>query len=90
MTVTIILRCYAVLIHIRLTTADEPDQVYGGGVRHYVIVEDVDSHFEMIKKNGIVAVPHEVEVRPLMSFITVPDPDNHQIVFGTKNQVYYD
>jgi len=32
----------------------------------------------------------EVEVRPWMSFVTVPDPDNHQIVFGTKNQVYYD
>ena len=77
-------------IRIGLTTAEEPDQVYGGGVRHYFIVEDVDSHFEMINKNGIVAVPNEVEVRPWMSFITVPDPDNHQIVFGTKNQVYYD
>lgn len=77
-------------IRIGLTTAEEPEQVYGGGVRHYFIVEDVHSHFEMIQKNGIVAVPNEVEVRPWMSFITVPDPDNHQIVFGTKNQIYYD
>ena len=54
------------------------------------IVDDADNHFEMAKKNGIVAVPNEVEVRPWMSFITVVDPDNHQIVFGTKNQAYYD
>lgn len=77
-------------IRIGLTTAEEPDQVYGGGARHYFIVEDVDSHFEMIRNSGIVASPNEVEVRPWMSFITVPDPDNHQIVFGTKNQAYYD
>jgi len=44
----------------------------------------------MAKKNGITAVPNEVEVRPWMSFTTVVDPDNHQIVFGTKNQIYYD
>jgi len=77
-------------IRVGLTTAEEPDQVYGGGVRHYFMVENVDGHFEMVKKNGIVAVPNEVEVRPWMSFITVADPDNHQIVFGAKNQVYYD
>ena len=77
-------------IRIGLTTADELDQVYGGGVRHYFIVEDVHSHFEMIEKNGIVAAPNEVEVRSWMSFFTVADPDNHQIVFGTKNQIYYD
>ncbi len=77
-------------IRLGLTTAEVPDQVYGGGVRHYFIVEDVDSHFEMAKKNGIVAVPNEVEKRPWMNFFTVVDPDNHQIVFGTKNQAYYD
>lgn len=77
-------------IRIGLTTADDPDQVFGGGVRHYFMVEDVDSHFEMIEKNGIVATPNEVEVRPWMSFITVADPDNHWIVFGTKNRNYYE
>ncbi len=77
-------------IRIGLTTAEEPEQVYGGGVRHYFIVENVDSHFEMIRKNGVVAIPNVVEVRPWMSFITLADPDDHQIVFGTKNQAYYD
>ncbi len=77
-------------IRIGLTTAEEQDQVYGGGVRHYFIVENVDSHFEMIRKNGVVAIPNVVEVRPWMSFITLADPDDHQIVFGTKNQAYYD
>lgn len=75
---------------IGLTTADELNPVYGGGVRHYFIVTDVHSHFAMIRDNGIVARPNEVEVRPWMSFFTVADPDNHQIVFGTKNQIYYD
>jgi catechol 2,3-dioxygenase-like lactoylglutathione lyase family enzyme len=77
-------------IRVGLTTADEPEQVFGGGVRHYFLVEDAHTHFEMIDGNGIVAVPHEVEERPWMNFFTVPDPDNHQIVFGTKNQAYYD
>ena len=77
-------------IRVGLTTAEEPDQVYGGGVRHYFLVEDVHAHFEMVDRNGIVAEPHEVEERPWMDFFTVPDPDNHQIVFGTKNQAYYD
>ena len=35
-------------IRLSMTTADEPGQVYGGGVRHYFIVEDVDSHFELV------------------------------------------
>lgn len=77
-------------IRIGLTTAEQQDQVYGGGARHYFIVEDVEKHFEMVRKNGIVAIPDEVEVRPWMRFFTVSDPDNHQIVFGTKNQLYYD
>ena len=77
-------------IRVGLTTADDPDQVYGGGVRHYFLVEDVHAHFEMVDRNGIVAEPHEVEIRPWMNFFTVPDPDNHQIVFGTKDQAYYD
>ncbi len=77
-------------IRVGLTTADEPEQVYGGGVRHYFLVEDVHAHFEMVDRNGIVAEPHEIEERPWMNFFTVPDPDNHQIVFGTKDQAYYD
>lgn len=77
-------------IRVGLTTAAEPDQVYGGGVRHYFLVEDVHAHFKLVDRNGIVAEPHEVEERPWMDFFTVPDPDNHQIVFGTKNQAYYD
>ena len=77
-------------IRIGLTTVDEPNPVYGGGVRHYFMIDDVYAHYEMIKSRGIVPVPDEVEVRPWMSFITVPDPDNHQIVFGMKNQAYYD
>lgn len=77
-------------IRIGLTTADESDHVYGGGVRHYFIVEDVNGHYAMAKKNGIVAEPDEVEERPWMDFFTVSDPDNHQIVFGQKNQLYYD
>ena len=85
---------YAEMIqgHIRvgLTTADKPEQVFGGGVRHYFLVEDVYAPFALVDRNGIVAEPHEVEERPWMNFFTVPDPDNHQIVFGTKNQTYYD
>ena len=77
-------------IRVGFTTADEPEQVYGGGVRHYFLVEDVHAHFEMVDRNGIVAEPHEIEERPWMNFFTVPDPDNHQIVFGTKDQAYYD
>ena len=77
-------------IRIGLTTADESEQVYGGGVRHYFIVEDVDRHYARAKSNGIVAEPDEVEERPWMNFFTVPDPDNHQIVIGEKNQAYYD
>ena len=77
-------------IRVGLTTAEVPNQVLGGGVRHYFLVEDAEAHFKMVASNGIVAVPHEVEKRPWMNFFTVPDPDNHKIVFGTKNQVYYD
>ncbi len=35
-------------------------------------------------------MPDEVEERPWMDFITMSDPDGHQIVFGTKHQAYYD
>ncbi len=77
-------------IRIAMTTPETPDQVLGGGVRHYYLVDDVERHYEMAKKNGVTPVPDEVEVRPWMNFITIPDPDNHQIVLGTKNQEYYD
>lgn len=77
-------------IRIALTTADESEQVYGGGVRHYFIVEDVDRHYVIAKSNGIIAEPDEVEERPWMNFFTISDPDNHQIVIGEKNQTYYD
>ena len=77
-------------IRIGLTTADEPEQVYGGGVRHYFLVLDVGSHYARAKKDGIVPEPDEVEERPWMNFFTVSDPDNHQIVIGEKNQAYYD
>lgn len=77
-------------IRIGLTTADETEQVYGGGVRHYFMVTDVDRHYSMVTANGIVSDPDALEERPWMSFFTVSDPDNHQIVFGTKNQAYYD
>lgn len=77
-------------IRIGLTIADEPEQVYGGGVRHYFLVEDVDAHYAMAKANGIVAEPDEIEVRPWMRFFTTSDPDNHQIVIGQKDQAYYD
>ncbi len=76
-------------IRIALTTADEKEQIYGGGVRHYFMITDVRAHFATIQKNGVAAKPNEVEVRPWMSFFTVVDPDNHQIVFGEKNQVHY-
>lgn len=77
-------------IRIGLTTADEGQHVYGGGVRHYFLVDDVHRHYALAKSNGIAASPDEVEVRPWMSFFTAADPDNHQIVIGTKNQDYYD
>jgi predicted lactoylglutathione lyase len=77
-------------IRIAMTTADEPEQVYGGGVRHYFLVFDVDRQYAMAKANGIVPEPDEVEERPWMNFFTVSDPDNHQIVLGQKNQAYYD
>ncbi len=77
-------------IRIGLTTADEPEQVYGGGVRHYFIVVDVEAHYAMVTNNGLVPEPDEIEVRPWMKFFTVSDPDNHQIVLGAKNQAYYD
>ncbi len=77
-------------IRIGLTTADKSEQIYGGGVRHYFLVDDVQVHFAMVIKNGIVPEPNEVEERPWMNFFTVADPDNHQIVFGTKNHAYYD
>ena len=77
-------------IRIALTTADESEQVYGGGVRHYFIVEDVDRHYVIAKGNGIIAEPNEVEERPWMNFFTISDPDKHQIVIGEKNQTYYD
>lgn len=75
-------------IRVGLTTLDE--QVYGGGVRHYFLVDDVHKHFEMLESNGIVAASHVVEERPWMNIVTVPDPDNHQIVLGTKDQIYYE
>ena len=77
-------------IRIALTTAAESGQVYGGGVRHYFIVEDVDRHYDIAKSNGLMAEPDEVEERPWMNFFTISDPDNHQIVIGEKNQTYYD
>ena len=77
-------------IRIGLTTADESEHVYGGGVRHYFIVDDVERHYAMAKDNGIFAEPDEVENRPWMDFFTIADPDNHQIVIGEKNQAYYD
>ena len=75
---------------IGLTTADESEQVYGGGVRHYFIVEDVERHYAMVKQNGFSPEPDEIEERPWMDFFTVSDPDNHQIVIGEKHQAYYD
>ena len=57
-------------IRIGLTTAEEAEPVYGGGVRHYFVVDDVDRHYAMAKGNGIVAEPDEVEVRPWMKFFT--------------------
>ena len=78
-------------IRISFTTHDEDmAQTFGGGVRHYFIVNDVRAHFARVKQNGITAEPDEVEVRPWMDFFTVSDPDGHQIVFGQKHQAYYD
>ena len=77
-------------IRISMTTHEEEEQVYGGGVRHYFIVQDVHSHYSRIKNRGIVPSPDKVEERPWMSFFTVSDPDNHQIVFGEKDQAQYD
>ncbi len=77
-------------IRVGLTTAVHSEQVYGGGVRHYFMVTDVESHYVMVKRNGITPEPDEIEERPWMNFFTVSDPDNHQIVFGEKNQAYYD
>lgn len=77
-------------IRIGLTTADEPDPVYGGGVRHYFIVDEVENRFARVKEKGVVPTPDEVERRPWMDFFTTSDPDGHQIVFGRKNQAYYD
>jgi catechol 2,3-dioxygenase-like lactoylglutathione lyase family enzyme len=77
-------------VRVGLTTTDEGKQVYGGGVRHYFIVDDVQKAFQLAQANGILASPNEVEERPWMRFFTVSDPDHHQIVIGTKNQVYYD
>ena len=77
-------------IRVGLTTSADDKPIFGGGVRHYFLLDDVQAHFAMIDRNGVRAEPHEVEHRPWMDFITIADPDNHQIVFGTKNQDYYD
>ena len=77
-------------IRISMTTHDEKEKVYGGGVRHYFIIQDVHNHYANIKSNGIIPAPDEVEERPWMSFFTVRDPDNHQIVFGEKDQAHYE
>jgi catechol 2,3-dioxygenase-like lactoylglutathione lyase family enzyme len=77
-------------VRIGLTTAEEENQVYGGGARHYFIIENVEDHFLSVKAQGITPEPDEIEKRPWMDFFTISDPDGHQIVFGRKNQVYYD
>ncbi len=78
-------------IRVALTTVDDPESAtYGGGVRHYFLVEEVEERYERIKAAGIVPEPDEVERRPWMDFITLTDPDGHQIVFGRKNETYYE
>ena len=77
-------------VRIGLTTAEEKNQVYGGGARHYFIIANVQEHFVAVKTQGITPEPDEVEKRPWMDFFTVSDPDGHQIVFGRKHEAYYD
>lgn len=67
-------------VRIGLTTADEDEQVYGGGARHYFIITNVEEHFASVKAEGITPTPDAVEKRPWMDFFTVSDPDGHQIV----------
>lgn len=77
-------------IRLALTTAEDEEAVYGGGVRHYFIVDEVEERYKRLKSRGVLATPDEVEKRPWMDFITLSDPDGHQIVLGKKNQPYYD
>ena len=77
-------------VRVGLTTAEGPDSVYGGGVRHYFIVGEVENRYARVKAEGIVPKPDEIERRPWMDFFTLSDPDGHQIVFGRKNLAYYD
>ncbi len=77
-------------VRLGLTTADEKNQVYGGGARYYFIISNVEEHFVSVKAQGITPTPDEIEKRPWMDFFTVSDPDNHQIVFSRKHQTYYD
>jgi len=77
-------------VRIGLTTAEEENQVYGGGVRHYFMIANVEELFKSVKTQGITPEPDEVEKRPWLDFFTVSDPDGHQIVFARKHQDYYD
>ncbi len=75
---------------LALTTSDDAEPVYGGGVRHYFMVDDVERHFARATANGLVPEPNEVEIRPWLHFFTISDPDGHQIVIAQKNEPYYE
>ena len=76
-------------IRIGITTPDDNEGVFGGGVRHYFMVDDVESHYRKATTQGLVPEPNEVEIRPWLHFFTIADPDNHQIVIAQKNEEYY-
>ena len=76
-------------IRIGITTPDDNEGVFGGGVRHYFMVHDVESHYRKATTQGLVPEPNEVEIRPWLHFFTIADPDNHQIVITQKNEEYY-
>jgi hypothetical protein len=59
-----------------------PDELVVGGMRHYFLVEDVDTHRRGVVARGIDA--GDLIDRPWMRFFSVTDPDGHELFFGTR------
>jgi catechol 2,3-dioxygenase-like lactoylglutathione lyase family enzyme len=60
---------------------DSADLVVGG-MRHYFLMPDVESHYERVGALGIET--GELADRPWMKLFSVTDPDGHLIFFGTE------
>ncbi|MDH3217872.1 MAG: hypothetical protein OEN01_16615, partial [Candidatus Krumholzibacteria bacterium] len=60
----------------------EGETLMVGGMRHYFLVEDVETHYKRVRESGVDV--GELIDKPWMKMFAVTDPDGHEIYFGTE------